>query len=414
MPDHIALLNLHHNLPRQSPGSDETTSRLLALAGALPPRPRILDLGCGPGRSSLVLAGATGGQVIGLDLHQPYLDQLLDAADRRGVGDQVSVIRCSMDTLPFADSSFDLIWCEGAVYNIGFHAALAGWRRLLAPGGALVVTEIELTGPTPSRATVEFWAERYPLRDSAANRELATAAGYTVEAHHPLPESDWWDEYYHPLLERLRGFDMTQPGADGAAAELLAEVDLRRQHGADYDYAGYVLRPTERTRWTTHAETPDDIAAIHAVNAAAFPTAEEADLVDALRVDPQAWIEGLSIVTENEDGEVVGYALLTRCQVGGEPALALGPCAVLPDHQSTGVGSAAIRTGLDAARRLGENLVVVLGHADYYPRFGFTPASGFGIHAPFDAPAENFLALALDAARPTPTGLIQYPPAFGV
>jgi putative acetyltransferase len=70
------------------------------------------------------------------------------------------------------------------------------------------------------------------------------------------------------------------------------------------------------------------------------------------------------------------------------------------------VGSAAIRTGLDAARRLGENLVVVLGHADYYPRSGFTPAVAFGIQAQFEAPDENFLALALDAAPPTPTGLI--------
>jgi predicted N-acetyltransferase YhbS/ubiquinone/menaquinone biosynthesis C-methylase UbiE len=416
MASHDVLFDLHHGLPRQGPGSDETTSRLLALAGPLPPRPRILDLGCGPGRSALVLAAATGGHVVGLDLHQPYLDQFLDAAGRAGVRDRVSVMRCSMDTLPFPDRSFDLVWCEGAAYTIGFATALDRWRRLLTPTARLVVTELELTGPSPAPATVDFWERRYPLRSHAANRETTTSAGYTVVAHHPLPESDWWTEYYDPLLDRLRGLDPTRPGAAAAAAETRAEIDLRRHHGGDYTYAGYVLRPTEMDNpmWTARPETPDDVAAIRAVNTAAFPTAEEADLVDALRADPRAWIDGLSIVAENEAGEVVGYALLTRCHVGGAPALALAPCAVLPDYQSKGAGSAAIRAGLDAARRLGEPLVVVLGHPAYYPRFGFTPASGFGIRAPFEAPDDAFLALSLDAARPTPTGLVEYPPAFGV
>ncbi|MBM7775397.1 putative N-acetyltransferase YhbS [Actinokineospora baliensis] len=162
----------------------------------------------------------------------------------------------------------------------------------------------------------------------------------------------------------------------------------------------------------TRPETPDDAAAIHAVNAAAFPTVAEADLVDALRADPRAWIDGLSTVAA--DGEVVGHALLTRCWVGGHPALALAPCAVRPDRQRQGVGDAVIRFGLAAARDRGENLVVVLGHAEYYPRFGFTPASGFGVLAPFDVPDEAFMALALDPARPVPTGLVEYPAAFGV
>ncbi|GAA2981393.1 GNAT family N-acetyltransferase [Actinokineospora diospyrosa] len=165
--------------------------------------------------------------------------------------------------------------------------------------------------------------------------------------------------------------------------------------------------------WITRPETPDDRAAIHAVTAAAFPTADEADLVDALRADPNAWIGGLSIVATEGDA-VVGHALLTRCQVGGHPALALAPCSVRPDRQRQGVGDAMIRFALAAARDLGENLVVVLGHAEYYPRFGFTPASGFGVRAPFDVPDEALMALSLDPARPTPTGVIAYPAAFGV
>ncbi|WP_283137045.1 GNAT family N-acetyltransferase [Rhizohabitans arisaemae] len=166
--------------------------------------------------------------------------------------------------------------------------------------------------------------------------------------------------------------------------------------------------------WTTRPETPGDIDAIRAVNLAAFPTALEADLVEALRADRAAWIDGLSVVAAAEDGTVAGYALLSRCHVDGEPALALGPCAVLPAYQKQGAGSAAIRTALAAARDMGENLVLVLGHPEYYPRFGFVPASGFGIRPPFDVPDEAMMALTLDPAVPVPTGLIRYPAAFGV
>lgn len=90
----------------------------------------------------------------------------------------------------------------------------------------------------------------------------------------------------------------------------------------------------------------------------------------------------------------------------------VGPCAVLPDYQGTGAGSAAIRAGLDAAKQRGENLIVVLGHADFYPRFGFTAASGFGVTAPFEVSDSSFLALGPNQV--TPCGEIKYATAFGM
>ncbi len=170
---------------------------------------------------------------------------------------------------------------------------------------------------------------------------------------------------------------------------------------------------TAMTTWTTRPETADDIPAIRGILVAAFPTPLEADIVDGLRADPKAWIDGLSVVAEAPGGSPTGYALLTRCHVDGEPALALAPCAVLPTAQRTGAGSAAIRSGLDAARAMGENLVLVLGHADYYPRFGFTPASRFGIRAPFEVPDEAMMTLSLNDTRPVPTGTFHFPAAFG-
>lgn len=168
------------------------------------------------------------------------------------------------------------------------------------------------------------------------------------------------------------------------------------------------------TTWTTRPETPTDIPAIREINLAAFPSAEEADLIEALRADPAAWIDGLSMVAQAPDGTLVGHALLTRCHVDGEPALALAPCAVLPAQQRTGAGSAAITAALEAAREMGENLVLVLGHVDYYPRFGFTPASRLEVSPPFEVPDDAMMALTLQSGKPAPAGTIQYPAAFGV
>ncbi|WP_328659979.1 bifunctional class I SAM-dependent methyltransferase/N-acetyltransferase [Streptomyces sp. NBC_00334] len=419
-----AFFALHHDLPRQGPGSDATTRHALETAGPLPEHPRVLDAGCGPGRSALLLAEEAGAHVTAVDLHQPYLDGLAAEAARRGLGDRITPVNCSMDQVPFPDHSFDVIWAEGSVYTIGFDVALRAWRRLLAPGGVLVVTEMEWTVPSPAAPVRAYWDAVYPLRTHAANTDAAQAAGYRLHAHRVLPESDWWDEYYTPLTQRMDRADPQHPGMPQALAAHRTEIDMRREHGGDYHYAVYILRAHDHTpdtteddtmtTWTVSSETTEDIPAIRDILLAAFPTTLEADIVDALRADPKAWIDGLSMVTATSDGTATGYALLTRCHVDGVPALALAPCAVLPAAQRTGAGSAAIRAALDAARAMGENLVLVLGHAEYYPRFGFTPASRFGIRAPFEVPDEAMMAMALDDTRTVPGGTIQYPAAFGV
>ncbi|WP_030670703.1 GNAT family N-acetyltransferase [Streptomyces sp. NRRL B-1347] len=168
-----------------------------------------------------------------------------------------------------------------------------------------------------------------------------------------------------------------------------------------------------RRQWLTRAETNADIPTIHAINAAAFDTPMEADLVDALRAD-SSWIEGLSIVATDEDGKLIGYALLTRCHIGETPALCLAPVAVWPEYQNTGAGSAAIRAALKAAEDMGEHFVVVLGHPAYYPRFGFTRASTHGIGLTIDVPDEALMALTLDTDHPLPSGTVRYAAPFGI
>ncbi|MGY1600738.1 class I SAM-dependent methyltransferase [Geodermatophilus sp. SYSU D00815] len=227
---------LHTDLPREGVGSDATTRELLAMARPLP-GDRALDIGCGPGRSSLVLAGA-GLRVTAVDTHEPFLERLRAAAQGLPVG----VERASMDALPHPDGSFDLLWCEGAAYLMGVDAALRAWRRLLVPGGALVLTEVGWTTSTPSAAAREFWSAYPGMRDEAATVAAARAAGYDVVATLLLPDSDWEDEYYGPLMERIEGWPDPDEGTAAALAVARAEIDLRREHPGDYGYTGYVLR----------------------------------------------------------------------------------------------------------------------------------------------------------------------------
>lgn len=149
------------------------------------------------------------------------------------------------------------------------------------------------------------------------------------------------------------------------------------------------------------------------VNLEAFPTSEEADLVDALRRD-SAWLADLSVVVTNQRDSVIGFALLTRCHIDGQPALALAPCAVLPEYQRAGAGSAAIRFALESARAQGEDPVVVLGHPEYYPRFGFRRASDYGIHLGIEVPDEALMVLSLQGSDDIASGQVKYAAPFGI
>ena len=161
------------------------------------------------------------------------------------------------------------------------------------------------------------------------------------------------------------------------------------------------------------SEQPADIAAVRAVNGAAFETSTEADLVDALRTEAHPIV---SLVAE-ENGAVVGHILFSPVTLLGHADLkvmGLAPMAVLPGQQRQGIGSALVRAGLQRCRELGCDAVVVLGHAGYYPRFGFVPASRFGIASEYDVPEDVFMALEIKrGVLRDKSGTARYHAAFG-
>jgi putative acetyltransferase len=160
-------------------------------------------------------------------------------------------------------------------------------------------------------------------------------------------------------------------------------------------------------------EQPSEASAIRRVLESAFGQPAEADLVDGLRSTGSLT---LSLVVLYDE-EIIGHIAFSPVSIGGTttspPALALAPVAVTPGSQRSGVGSALIRFGLEEARRLGHPGIIVLGHAEYYPRFGFSPASRFGITCPFDVPDEHFMAIELSPGGLTDcNGVVGYRPEF--
>jgi putative acetyltransferase len=158
-------------------------------------------------------------------------------------------------------------------------------------------------------------------------------------------------------------------------------------------------------------EVAGDRDAIRRVNELAFEGPAEADIVDALR-GSDAWLPSLSLVAQDGTG-IVGHALFSLVRLDSGPELlSLGPMAVVPERQRGGVGTALVRRGVRRARGTKYPLVVVLGHPDYYPRFGFRPARRYGIETPYDAPDEAWMTLRLPAYDDRVRGTVLYPPAW--
>lgn len=164
-------------------------------------------------------------------------------------------------------------------------------------------------------------------------------------------------------------------------------------------------------------ETPADYEKVYLLVKSAFASAEHADgneqdLVNELRKS-ESFIPSLSLVAE-KDGVLAGYILFTKLKAERETPLALAPLAVLPEFQKQGIGSALIKEGHKRAKEMGYRFSVVLGSEKYYPKFGYIPASRYGIRAPFPVPDENFMAINLKGDGVKLNAQVIYDKAFGI
>lgn len=245
MEDMKYFLEIYGRLPRAGPGSHECTKRAYELMSEVPEAPSILDIGCGPGVQTVDLLKISGGSVLALDFLPLMVARTKANADIANVSDRLEVLEQDMNQMAFSPASFDVIWSEGAIYNMGFENGLTKIKSFLRPSGYAAVSEVVWLKPNPPASLVEFW-QQYPEIDHVENKlAVINRLGYQHIGHFILPERTWTEDYYAPMADLVA--ERTQewtaiPEALEVLNEARREIDIFRQYSGYFSYAFFVMR----------------------------------------------------------------------------------------------------------------------------------------------------------------------------
>jgi SAM-dependent methyltransferase len=231
-------------IERQGPGSPEMTLKALSFIDNLNDESVIADLGCGTGGQTMTLAQHTSANITGLDLFPNFIELLNENAASLNLQHRINGVVGSMEELAFEPDSFDLIWSEGAIYNIGFERGVTEWRNYLKKGGYIAVTEASwFTDERPAEIN-DFWNAAYPEIDTIAVKVgQLQKAGYVPVATFCLPEYCWTTNFYEPQVAAQELFLKKYPD-NPTARELIAnerhEAELYKKYKAYYGYVFYI------------------------------------------------------------------------------------------------------------------------------------------------------------------------------
>lgn len=240
------FFEIHKDLPREGPGSFDSTKKAFRKLQALPDKPTILDVGCGPGAQTLDLASLSDGTIQAVDRHQPFLDRLAQKVKDLGLEDRIKVSNQSMSELNFPPGSFDLIWSEGAIYIMGFEEGLRAWKPLLKEDGYIAVTEVTWVMPDPPEEVRAFWNNNYPgMKTLDENLQIIHDCNYYLIDYFVIPDTCWIDEYYQPMqdrIEMLRQKYADQPDFQKHLDAELEEIEIFRKYNQYYGYVFYIMQ----------------------------------------------------------------------------------------------------------------------------------------------------------------------------
>lgn len=239
-----ALIELHSGLERQGPGDSEFSKEIIKKIPELPPNPRIADIGCGAGAGTLILAKKYHSKVKAVDFSRKFLDQLMHRARQEGWDDLIEPIECDMRSLDWELETIDLLWSEGAAYNITFEGALKIWRPLMALNGIAVISEMNYFSNDVPQIVTQYMKTAYPgIKTEAENVDLINSSGFEVLGLHRLPSKDWWGNYYNPLKNKIITLiDSSDNVMRAVINETEDEMRFFKEHKDDYGYTYYMMR----------------------------------------------------------------------------------------------------------------------------------------------------------------------------
>ncbi|MBL8923094.1 MAG: class I SAM-dependent methyltransferase [Myxococcaceae bacterium] len=239
------FFEVYEHLPRQGPGNRACAKRALELCADLPTEPRVLDLGCGVGGQTLHLAELLpGAHLTALDSHAPSIERLRTTVAARGLEGRVRPLVGDMARSGLPAGHFDLLWSEGALYNLGLENALGVCHGLLRPGGTVAFTDaVWRKEGAPPEVRAGFEAD-YPTMGRVADVLAALArTGFSLNGHFTLPDEAWWDDFYTPMERRIAELEVTHAGDPDALAtleQLAQEPELYRRYSDFFAYEFFV------------------------------------------------------------------------------------------------------------------------------------------------------------------------------
>ncbi len=247
MEEYQLLIDLHKRAKRQGPGGDAETRKAIDLAMLDPSAPlRIADIGCGTGSATMLLARSLNAQITAVDFLPDFVEVLKANAENEGLTKKIDPLVCSMDSLQFDNEEFDVIWSEGAIYNMGFENGINDWKRFLKPGGLLVVSEITWTTNDRPFEIQNHWEAEYPEIGTVSSKmSILENSYYSPVAYFVLPEHCWLDNYYRPMQNIFAEFLARNANNEKAQAIVEAEkkeIALYEKFKQYYSYGVYIAR----------------------------------------------------------------------------------------------------------------------------------------------------------------------------
>ena len=241
------LIDFHVNAERQGPGSDEDTLKALSFIDINPDKTlRIADIGCGSGAQTITLAKNLNGKITAVDLFSDFLIKLEERAKVLNLEDKISTLEKSMEDLPFAKEEYDILWSEGAIYNMGFESGIKNWKKFLKTCGYIAVSEITWKTKNRPKEIEEHWNNEYPEIDTASAKiEILEENGFTPVGFFFLSENSWVENYYDPMEKRFDDF-LNKHGNSDVAKTIVEkenqEIALYKKYKDYLSYGFYVAK----------------------------------------------------------------------------------------------------------------------------------------------------------------------------
>jgi len=240
------FMQLYGELPRAGPGDNRSTQRAFGMIKGLPPEPRILDIGCGPGVQTLELAKLTSGCIVALDLMPRMIERIKEAAERGGMADRIEIVQMDMNEMDFPEESFDLIWSEGAIYIMGFRNGLKKMKRVVKVGGHVAVSEAVWLKPDPPKEVLEFWEEYAEIDTVEEKTKVINELGYITVGSFVLPHESWNKDYYDHLEKRADLLEEDWKEESEEVQRIIQdarnEIKVFREYHDYYGYCFFVMK----------------------------------------------------------------------------------------------------------------------------------------------------------------------------